>query len=190
MSHTNRESKMRRLVLSALSLWLACAATARAEIRTSFLMHRDPEIQVPATIQVVSPALKPLWREALARPEADMQRLAADAIMRAHSFGMPGLDDAVPRLEAIVAKIETHPSARLAAARALVELGAKRSADAMAASARQFGADLRQIIEPALARWDYRPMHEEWQARLKNPRVRHRDLVLAIRCLTLADDKS
>jgi hypothetical protein len=49
---------------------------------------------------------------------------------------------------------------------------------------------LRQVIEPALARWDYRPMRDEWQARLKGSRVRHRDLVLAIRCLTQSDDES
>ena len=193
-SHTLRH------LFTAVLLLLGGAAAARAqkgaeiraEIRTSFLMDHDPEIHVPPTVNVVEPAakLKALWLEALARPEADMQRMAANAITRGHAAGLAGLDDAVPRLETVLTSAASHPAARLAVARALVELGAKASAASMAASAQQFGADLRQVIEPALAQWDYRPMREMWQARLNVPQVHHRELVLAIRCLTTAGDES
>jgi len=186
----NRELQMLRPIMTALLLLLAGALPARAEIRSSFLMDHDPEIHVPPTVNVISPEFRPLWLEALARPEADMQRLAADAIMRGHALGMAGLEEVVPRLETLLTSATSHPSARLAAARALVELGAKNCVESMATSARQFGSDLRQVIEPALAQWDYRPMREEWRARLKEqPPARHRELILAIRCLTAAGDE-
>jgi len=176
---------------TVLLFLLAGASPARAEVRSSFLMDGDPEIHVPPTIRRISPTLKSLWFEALARPEADMQRLAADAIMRGHAFDdKAGLEQAVPRLETVLTNTATHPSARLAAARALVELEAKASAASMAASAEQFGADLRQVIEPALAQWDYRPMRDVWRARLKEPQTHHRELLLAVRCLAAAGDDS
>src|SRR5260370_18075077 len=108
-----------------IAFWLgfAGAASAQGEIRTSFLMDHDPEIQVPAAVVVNSPALIPLWLEALARPEADMQRMSADAIARGHSLAMPGLQEAVPQLENLLTSAQSHPSARLAAARALPRLG-------------------------------------------------------------------
>lgn len=174
----------------ALWLMLAGAVPALGEIRTSYLMDHDPDVHVPPAVTVFSPRLKPLWFQALDRPEADMQRKAADAMTRAHAAGMTGLEGAVPRLETVLTSATTHPAARLAAARALVELRAKSSAPSLAAIGRQFGADLRQVIEPALARWDYRPMREVWLSRLKDSQTGHRELVLAIRCLMAAGDES
>ena len=189
---------MLRHLFTALLLLFAGAVPARAElraqnraeIRPGFLMDHDPEIQVPPPVNVYSPRLKVLWLEALARPEADMQRLAADAVTRGHAGGMDGLEDAVPLLETVLLGAESHPAARLAAARALVELDSKAAAASMAAGTRQFGADLRQIIEPALARSNYAPMRDVWQARLKEPQTHHRDLMLGIRCLAAAGDDS
>lgn len=163
---------------------------ARAEIRPTFLMNHDPEIVVPAAIMRFPPRLKTLWLEALNRPEAEMQRMAAGAMARGHSLGMAGLDEAVPRLLTILGAEGSHPAARLAAARTLVELDAVNSAAEMADSGRRFGADLRQIVEPALARWNYGPLRELWRARLTADHVHRRDLVLAIRCLTTVRDRT
>ncbi|MGE5195333.1 MAG: HEAT repeat domain-containing protein, partial [Deltaproteobacteria bacterium] len=176
------------LVVVPLVTWIA--ASARAEIRPDFEMDGDPEIHVPATVMVFSKRLKPLWLQALARPDADMQRLAADAIGRGHEGGMPGMDEAVPGLIAILTSPSSHPAARLAAAQALVKLDAKQAAKEMAGSAETQGAELRQVVEPALASWNYEPQRAVWQARLTAPGVRHRDLVLAIRCLATAHDGS
>ncbi len=181
---------MLRNMTHALLLLFIAVVPVRAEIAVGFLMDLDPQIQVPPPVCRISPELKSLWLEALARTEADMQRLAADAIQRAHALGMADFPEAIPRLEAVLTSAASHPSARLAAARALVELDARTSAEPLATSARQFGADLRQVIEPALARWDYRPMREVWRARLKEPQPRHRELMLALRCLTAAGDES
>ena len=91
--------------------------------------------------------------------------MAAGAMTRAHPLGMVGLEEAVPRLMKIMTAAGSHPGARLAAAQALVQLDAKGSAAELADSAGKFGSDIRQIVEPALARWDYRPQRDVWRAR-------------------------
>jgi HEAT repeat protein len=176
--------------IMTVSILLATAHGAEAEIRTTFLMDEDPEVHQLAPILRFDPRLKSLWLEALNRPEAEMQRMAAGAIGRAQGLGMPGLVEAVPRLEAILSTGESHPVARLAAAQALVQLESKSSASVLADSSRQFGADLRQVAEPALAGWGYLPMRPVWQTRLKDLRVQHRDCILAIRCLATSGDES
>jgi HEAT repeat protein len=181
--------KTSRLLIPVL-LVLSGAGSVLAEIRTEFEMDRDPEIRVPAPVKVFSERLRPLWLEALLRPEADMQRLAADAVGRAHLLGFPDMNDAIPGLVGILTAPSSHPAARLAAAQALTKLDAKDAAPQMAAAAEKYGADLRQVVEPTLAAWNYVPERDVWQARLKASRVHHRDLVLAIRCLATAGDRS
>jgi len=180
-------SLVRRLLL-LVGLLLAAAPPASGEIRVSFEMLRDPEIHLPEGVKVFSKRLLPLWRQALARPDADMQRMAADAIGRAHEYGFPDMAEAVPALVEVLASPVTHPAARLAAAQTLVTLDARQASPQMAAAAQKYGADLRQVVEPVLARWKYVPQRELWRARLVTPGVRHRDLVLAIRCLAAAND--
>lgn len=178
-----------RLILSA-TLLVSSASAARAEIAGDFEMDRDPEVDVPAAVKVFANRLKPLWLEALASPEADMQRMAADAIGRGHIAGVPGMGEAIPGLVAVLTSPSSRSAARLAAARALVKLEAKEAAPRMAEAARQYGADLRQIVEPALADWNYEPQLGIWLARLKMPDTRRRDLVLAIRGLAAAKNDS
>src|SRR5258705_39967 len=43
--------------------------------------------------------------------------------------------------------------------------------------------DLRDLIEPALARWDYPPARDAWLARLADPAAPQRSLTLALRGL-------
>jgi HEAT repeat protein len=119
-----------------------------------------------------------------------MQRMAADAIGRGHLAGVPELADAVPRLVEIVTASQSHPAARLAAAQALISLGAKAAAPQLAESSEHFGADLRQLVEPALAQWRYEPIARVWLRRLKAPATRRRDLLLAIDGLRAVGDKS
>ncbi len=162
-----------------------CGGTSisRAEIRPEYLMDHDPEIHIAPPVKRFSPKLRELWLAALARPEADMQRMSADAIARGRRAGIPDLDSAAPRLAELLADEKSHPVVQVAAARALIALEAKQTAPDMAAAARKFGADLRQAAEPALAAWRYEPYIPDWEARLTAPTVRHRDLILAIRCL-------
>ncbi|MBI3860488.1 MAG: HEAT repeat domain-containing protein [Planctomycetia bacterium] len=165
-------------------------ASARGEIRTDFEFEQDPEIHVPDVIKVFSKRFKPLWLEALARPEVDMQRMAADAIDRAHAAGCPNLEDAASALTGILTDPKSHPAARHAAAKALVSLQSKATAAILAESAEKYGADLRLIVEPALASWNYEPHRAIWQGRLTKIGVHRRDLILAMRCLATAGDDS
>jgi HEAT repeat protein len=179
-----------------LSGWLILGFAAlasgesRREIVADFEFDKDPEIHVPAPVTVYSDRLGPLWLKALARPEADMQRMAADAIGRAHAAGFPNLKDAVPNLVAVLTAPACHPTVRLAAARALVLLDAKESAPQLAECAQKYVADLRQLVEPALARWNYEPYREIWRARLTKDGAWRRDVILAIRCLEMCQDTS
>jgi HEAT repeat protein len=168
----------------------ASASVAGAGVRPDFEMDRDPELHEPPEISVFSSRLAPLWIEALNRPEADMQRMAADAIGRGHLAGVPEMIDSVPRLVEIVTASDTHPVARLAAAQALIWLGAKATAPQLAEASKHFGADFRQIVEPALAEWNYEPIRPVWLSRLKTPATRRRDLLLAIDGLATVGDKS
>jgi HEAT repeat protein len=168
----------------------AFGGVARGEIRAELETARDPEIRVPAPVQVYTKRLKPLWLEALARPEAEMQRLAADAFGRGHAAGIPDLEDAIPALVTILTSSSSHPAARLAAAQALVKFEAKEARPKMAEAAQRYGADVRQVIEPALASWNYQPQREVWLARLTRTDVRYRDLTLAIDCLATTREKS
>jgi HEAT repeat protein len=136
------------------------------------------------------PRLKSLWLEALARPEADLKRQAADAIAKAHPLGMPGLNEATPQLVADLDATNTSPVVRLAVARALIALDAKAAAPSLMKYARSGDADAARLIEPALARWDHTPMKAVWLARLVDVKTPRGDLLLAVRAsgvIKLAD---
>lgn len=150
------------------------------EIRATFAMDADPLLQAPDEVKYFPSSYKPLWLQALARPEGDLQRLSAETIAQAHAFGFPGLAESRPRLLEILSAEATHPTARFAAARALIVLDSRDAAPALFATARRYGADLRQLIEPALGAWKFQPVGEVWRARLIAAEVRHRDLMLAI----------
>lgn len=166
----------------------AIVSPCAAEIRPDFLRDSNPELKVPEPVKQFSPALKSLWLAALDRPEGDMQRLAAETIARGHLYSVPGLTDAVPRLEALLIADGTHPATRFAAARALIVLESRDSSEKLFQSAQKHEADLRQLVEPALAKWKFAPAIAVWKERLNHPDVRSRDLVLALRGLAQVQD--
>src|SRR5262249_53251073 len=140
-------------LILAISLSAGCGQTAHH----SPSRDQDPHLEAGAEVKTVArfdPRLKALWLEALARPEADLQRQAADAIARAHALGMPGLREAAPPLLAALEAPDAHPVARLACARALITLDARQAAPALMALARSGGFEAARLLEPALARWD------------------------------------
>jgi HEAT repeat protein len=143
-------------------------------------MDSDPVLIAPDPVILLPVKQRPIWLKALARPEIDMQRQAAEAIAEAHLLGTPGLGEAKPALVQILTAEGSHPTARRAAAQALIVLDARDSADALFAASQKHGTDLRQLIEPALAQWKYPPIGKVWQQRLDASETRHRDLLLAI----------
>lgn len=158
-----------------------CAS--RAEIKPEFQMDFDPELKLPDPVKNFTRDFKGVWIQALERPEVDLQRMTADTVAAAHKHGIPDLIETVPVLEKILTSPESHPSARYAAARALIVLDSRSSAEKLLKAAQEFGADLRQLVEPVMADWNFAPAKAVWIDRIKSTQPRRRDLTLALRGL-------
>ncbi|WP_237729406.1 HEAT repeat domain-containing protein [Schlesneria paludicola] len=171
-----------RLVCCIISLF-AGVSILNAAIEPDFLMDSDPGFRDPDRLKKFSPRLKTLWIEALNRPETDMQRMAAETISLAHQHGIPDLIESVPILESMLIADQTHPATRFAAARALIVLESRPSAEKLLHASQLFGADLRHLIEPVMAKWDVISAREIWIKRLESAETRPRDLLLAVRGL-------
>lgn len=180
-----------RAMLFWLTFFCVTATVIRAEeIRIDFVMERDPEANPLPTVMVFSPKALPLWLEALARPEAEMQRMAAETITEAHTLDLPDSQKAKPGLIKIVSADGTNAAARFSAARALIVMNAKDAATPLFEASQRHGADLRQLVEPALAKWNFEPARKVWLKRLTTPGTRLRDLILAIHCVREVGDES
>jgi HEAT repeat protein len=152
-------------------------------------MYKSPDLPKP-TVELVFPegAIK-LWLEALKRPDAETKYRAADAIVRARKQGVKGLEAAVNPLMDLLEQPREHSIVRVAAARALVALDARSAAPQFFQQLQTADDDLRDVIEPALARWDHRPSRAVWLARCKEAEPRSRQLVLAIQGLALVREE-
>jgi HEAT repeat protein len=150
-------------------------------------MYRAPELPQPRIVTKLPPRLPALWLEALERPEADYKTKAAQAIALAHQRGFPGMEVAVGPLTRALDRPDQHPTVRVAVARALVVLDAKAAAAGLAKLAAT-DTDVREIVEPALAKWDYRPARATWLERLDQAPTR-RGTVLAIRGLAAVKEE-
>ena len=173
--------------IMALSLccWLVCAPAVHARqdelIETG--IYSNPSIPIATPVKVFQPRLITLWLQALERPENDLKRRAANDIGLAHQRGMPGLEVTVAPLIRTLDQPDQHPAVRLAAAQALIELDARQAAPNLFAHAQTDGIDMRNAVEPELARWDYAPARAYWLERLNQPGLAGRSWVLAIQGL-------
>lgn len=167
-----------------LIAWAVSAGVAAAtEPVLDSAMEQDPLLVVPESNIVFSKKLKPLWSKALAHPEADLQRQVAETIARAHRRGVPGMKDMIGPLTDVLTAEHQRSVVRLSAARTLVVLDARQSAPALFKLLDREPLSFAQIVEPALARWDYKPARKRWLARLGKPNARRGYLRLAIRGL-------
>ena len=123
-----------------------------APIVIDYAMDSDPQLDGFKSKQVFSEKYLPLWLQALDRPEADLQRLAAATVALAHQQGAPEMAQAKPALLRILEARQTQPASRQAAARALLVLDAKEGAPQLWQAAQTGGAEVRLIVEPGLAR--------------------------------------
>lgn len=184
----------RTTVLWTLALIIACfggtAPVLSDGIEPEFRMDSDPDLNYPEPVEDFDPAMAALWLQALNRPETDLQRMAAETIARGHQFGIPDLEPAVPRLEEILLAEASHPSARFAAASALIALDSRSSSDKLFEASQTYGADLRQLIEPVLATWENPSATAIWIERLADAETRARELVLAMRGLGVVGEQS
>ncbi|HVS36778.1 MAG TPA: HEAT repeat domain-containing protein, partial [Gemmataceae bacterium] len=182
-------------------------------------MYDAPRLPAPGVEFTLPEETIVLWLKALKRPEADMRRLAADAVVLAQRRGEPGvlgrgaavlglptaplgpgpllaafavvpvnprmpdLDRFIESLSQTLDQPDQHPAVRLAAARALIALNVQSSAPSLFQHSQSDGEDMREVVEPALARWNYRPARTVWMARLRDAATPQRSLVLAIQGL-------
>jgi HEAT repeat protein len=179
---------------AAATCWLLvclCLRSARAaEDVIDSPMYRLPEIPLARVVKTYPAGLAKLWLEAFERPEADYKVNAAQAIAAAHQRGMKGLEATIAPLLRELDKPDVHPTVRLAIILALVTLDARDTAPALLRLASSGDIALRELIDPALARWDHGPARAGWLERLeKSPHKRA--TVLAIQALlAVREDKS
>jgi len=145
-----------------------------------FLLNREPEAGPQPIIWILHPDLVPMWRLALARPESELKRQAAEAIIAAHRLGHEGMQVTVPDLLSVLGDDRLHPAARYAAAHALIELDSRSAAPQLLKAAESGGKDLRLLVEPTLARWSNDDVVPIWRQRLAADSSPRRELVLAI----------
>lgn len=183
------------MIYRVLLLCAFCGAvatcSAQTPIKVEFATDSDPKLTDPGTVRVLSKSYIKVWLTLLdPKSEQDLLRRTAAAIERAQEFELAGLEVTVDPLTNVMTATSSSPAVRYAAARALIALKAKGSAAALLDVSQQTGLDMRQLVEPTLAEWDFAPARSIWSARLTDSSVRHRDLLLAIRCLGRVKDES
>src|SRR5262245_51169649 len=172
---------MRHLLLV---LFTALPVTAADVIDSP--MYRDPELALPKVVRTFPAGLADRWLAALDRPEAELQAQAAGAIALAHERGMTGLNAAIGPLTRLLDS--PTPAVRASVARALVALDARDVAPALLKYSAA-DAELRDLIEPTLAKWDYRPARAVWLERLNDPPPFRRAHVLAMQGLAAVKEE-
>lgn len=170
-------------ILSAVVFFAPLPLSHAADVELIWAMDQDPKVVIPPPRQIFAKRNKSLWIDALGQPDTDLQRQAADTITRAHQMGMPGLDEAAAPLLRVLDAADRHPVVRLAAAQALVALDARESAPSLIRHSRNEGSAFAQLVEPALAKWDYAAARTEWLDRLAEPNATTARLRLAIHSL-------
>jgi HEAT repeat protein len=173
-------------LLSALFITMLSAALVVSSGRADYdplidsPMYKNPELPtVPIVYRLPSKAPE-LWLRALERPEADFRYQAAHAICLAHERGFGGLEGTIEPLRKALNRPDEQPLVRLAVAQALIELDAHAAAADLWQQALAGDSDLRQVVEPVLARWDYKPARAVWLERLHDPATPADSLKLAI----------
>ena len=174
-------------VLAFVAL-LFCHSAAAYDDRIDDIMYQDPAFPDVTTRVEFSDELKPLWLQSLARPDSELQRMAADTIALAHRSGMKGLDGTADKLLAVLQQDQLEPTVRRAVANALVTLDAKQAGKVFAENMANGSVEIAAIVEPALARWDYEPARSVWRQRLSDPEIERSRLQLAIQCLGIVKD--
>jgi HEAT repeat protein len=131
---------------------------------------------------------KPLWLAALARPDAETRRQAADAIGLAASEGMPDLADTAAPLAATLDS-DPRPIVRQSCAQALYRLNAWH----YAADLMKHGNDDWQtmlIADTAVAGWSYEPARAIWHSRLSDPQASELAVRSALRAISSGANRS
>jgi hypothetical protein len=159
-----------------------------AELRVENLWLLDPDLTLPAEILKFDPAYRPLWMEAIQHPEADLQQEIAAMFDRVQRAGNDDYSDQADVFRKLILD-DNHHTLNVALASLLCTIDDRDSADRLFEILNPKRIELSQVVEPALARWDYKPIREIWRSRLDDPGVRRSHLVLAIEGLMQVRDE-
>jgi HEAT repeat protein len=151
-------------------------------------MYKSPDLPMPDIVRVFPEGALDRWRKALERSEVDIRCEAAEAVARACRRGVKGLEVTVPLLCAVIDREDEQVSVQRAAAQALITLDARETAPSLLRLAQACGANVRDLVEPALARWDYKPARAVWLERLQDPSEALPGLLLAARGLAMVGE--
>ncbi|MBD3672493.1 MAG: HEAT repeat domain-containing protein [Planctomycetaceae bacterium] len=160
---------------------LMCGGQVPAEdLRPTFLMLSDPEFDSPESLQDVLPDdIVELWRSSLQRPEISYRLSAAIDIRSASQAGFEEVKAAIPELRQLLSAEETTSDVRTVVAQTLIELDAREVAEELFRVSLASDSQYRQLVEPALARWDFPTIRKVWRERLQQKLTYRRDLILA-----------
>ena len=193
-------SLFRRMVSSAcvLALFVAVALAQDpspkthdpiSDLSAKNLWPFDPELAIPKEILGFNPTYRSLWMEAIQHPETDLQQEIAAMFERVQRGGYADFAENADVFRKLLDD-SNHPTLKVALASLLISIDDRESADGLFALLKPKQIELSQVVEPALARWDYKPIREVWRSRLGKPGVRRSHLVLAIEGLMKVRDES
>lgn len=171
-----------------------CLPSARAQGPMPYndletLLDSDPYLPIPPIQRIFQPELVEVWNDALLAPEADLRRRTAETITYAHSLGMKGLEVTSANLEQLAGDRQQPLLVRIAAARALVALDCKESADATWSVFQDAGPDRASVLARGLARWRDERARQFWLATLRDGRDSPRHVIVAAEGLGQMEDK-
>jgi HEAT repeat protein len=176
--------------LVSYGLFFCSTTLLRAEEKVIDVpMYHNPELPQAKVAYVFPEHILDSWLMVLGRPEADYEYRAALTIALAHKDGLKGIEAAIDPLVQVLTAPEKKAIVRLAAAQALIELDARQTAVQLLEQAQAGNQDLRDLIEPALARWGYEPAAKIWLERLGRSDSPRGDLILAMRGLGALKNK-
>lgn len=134
-------------------------------------MMTDPQVKDGPTVKEFDARAIDMWNQALAQPDIDTRRQAAQTIAKAHNDGFPGLDKTIPSLRAIVQTPANHRFLLINSAQALIALNATQAAPDLVTLNKTGDEDLILVTDPALAKWNIAEVAPLWLHRLKDPQA-------------------
>ena len=156
------------------------AAPAPSILDVEDVMGTEPTFPTRKSQLEISNDAIPLWLEALARPNAQLQRVTIDTIAIAHRRGMEGIESTLPALVELAAQTDLDASVRRAAVLALIEMDARDQSPLLAMLAEKYGTAISSLVEPALVKWKSPEMSQQWLTRLNGTGARRQSLLIAI----------
>lgn len=158
-----------------LVMWLLAASPLSAQYQYDqfddydlIMFDRPRLIWVVERSVTYTDGLAELWAKALARPDAELQRLVIDTLATARERDIPGIEELKPRLVELASQPDQDLDVLRALASTLIAFNAKDQVELLADLARRHGAPIAQIVEPAIGQWMSPVLEETWLERIRS----------------------